>query len=98
MMEMLCTNEWESQMRADGKVALFGINAEGEYSFESLERAIEAGQFLGTNSIARVLSTRPNEDRCRGLPRCQHKFTFNEIRRLRAQWITSFNESFSTSS
>ena len=92
--EDISTHDWETQLRAHGKMVLLARNAEGEYTFDTLKRAIKGAEFLDPVVITGILSSNPDQSKCTcragvGRARCQHKFTFNQIRQARAQWITS---------
>lgn len=85
---------WITQLRPDGKVLLLGRNSEGEYLFPDLEKAVKASKLLEPDVIDQVLSSKEGETKCScragfNLARCQHKFTFADIRRFRGHWLTS---------
>jgi len=89
--------------RTGPQVVLIAQNAIGRYVLTKPNKLLLASQYLAPAAIDRVLAASANQTEyhlCKcptgvGLPRCYHKFCFNDIRALRAEkytvpdWITS---------
>jgi hypothetical protein len=76
------------------KFLLRAMNSVGEYYFNSRDAAENAAEALGMEEITAVLDGTMDKNHCTcrggiGYARCQHRFTFNDVRSLRAACLTS---------
>ena len=84
---------WEVVL-VGAKYHLVGKGSEGEYVLDSLQNTKRAAACLDPVVINQVLNGSNEDSRCTcattvGRPRCQHKFTFGEVRQFRGAWLTS---------
>jgi len=71
------------------------MNSVGDY-FDSRDVAENVAEALGMEEITAVLDGTMDKNHCTcrggiGYARCQHRFTFNDVRSLRADCLTSDN-------
>ena len=83
---------WLTEDLAYDRVRLHAQSVQGSYDLPRVKLQ-EAVDLLDPRKIHHVLDPTLDNKNCRctagiGRPRCQHKFSFEDIRKVRAQWIT----------
>lgn len=91
---------WETYANGDGTTTLIARNAVGTYVVPTTKLDL-ATRLLNPAEITKVLDGIVDHDRCTcplglGMSRCYHKFSYNQIAKVRGEWITSLNPAADT--
>ena len=89
----LSPDVWRLTVQDNQAYRLRTINAAGDYIVKgSMDKVLAAADMLSPEAITAVLDGSMDKNKCTcptgvGAQRCQHKFTYEQVRSARAKWV-----------